>query len=316
MTKQKQTRILLGVYTEQNECTQDDNTLNMKILDCIKEVVDTALSLDSGLGNSVIFNEGLPRRLNPADMAALNMALGLKKSGAEITVVSIGEKRVESYLRNALAIGAAKAVRIWDEDFSDLSPAQKALLLSGLAISSGADLVFTGARSPDTGSGQVGLMIAARLGWSCVTDVTGVEITADIDNLILVKDIGKGEREKVKTTLPALVTIKGEGKLPYASIDSLIQSGSATIPVLKAADIGITRALLKSLACPARLGFPRPPLAKAPPLDSALPAFDRILQLLQGGIAGRKGRMLEGDAAQVAEQLYRILVEEGVVKKR
>jgi electron transfer flavoprotein beta subunit len=287
----------------------------MKILVCIKEVVDTALSLDSGLCNGVIFNEGLPRRLNPPDIAALGMALGLKSAGAGITVVSIGEKRVESYLRNALAGGADKAVRIWDEGFTDLSPAQKAVLLSGLANSSGADLVFTGARSLDTGSGQVGLMIAARLGWPCVCDVTRVELTPEQNSLILVKDIGKGEREKVKCALPAVVTVKGEGKLPYASIDNLIESRSADIPVIKAADLGITPAVLKSFACSTRLVFPRPPLTKAPPLDSALPAFDRILQLLQGGIAGRKGRRLEGDAAQVAEQLYRILVEEGVLTK-
>jgi len=286
----------------------------MKIIVCIKEVVDTALSLDSGLGNPVVFNEGLPRRLNPADMAALNIALGLKSAGVEITVASIGPGRVENYLRNALAAGADKAVRIRDEGFADLSPAQKVLLLSGLAASVGADLVITGARSLDTGSGQVGLMMAARLGWVGVSDVVSME-SAPERTLILTRDIGKGEREKVKAALPAVVTVKGEGILPNASIDNVIQSQSTIIPVLKAADLGTTQVLLKSLACPARLVFPRPPLTKAPPLDSTLPAFERILQLLQGGIAGRKGRRLEGDVAQVAEQLYRILVEEGVVTK-
>jgi electron transfer flavoprotein beta subunit len=293
----------------------DDKTIAMKILVCTKEVVDTALSLDSGLSNSAVFNEGLPRRLNPADMASLSMALSLKSAGAEITVVSIGEKRVESYLRNALAVGADKAVRIWDEGFTDLSPAQKALLLSGLAASSGVDLVLTGARSLDTGSGQVGLMMAARMGWACVTDVTAMELTPDRNNLILTKDIGKGEREKVKCALPAVVTVKGDGKLPYAAVDNLIESKTAVIPVLKAADLGVTPGVLESFACPARLVFPRPPITKAPPLDSTLPAFNRILQLLQGGITGRKGRRLEGNAARMAEQLYRILVEEGVVKK-
>jgi electron transfer flavoprotein beta subunit len=263
----------------------------------------------------VVFNEGLPRRLNPADTAALNIALGLKSAGMEITVVSIGPERVESYLRNALAVGADKAVRIRDEGFTDLSPAQKALLLSGLAVSSAAGLVLTGARSLDTGSGQVGLMIAARLDWPCVTGVTGIDVSQEHNNLILTKDIGKGEREKVKCALPAVVTVKGDGQLPYAPVDNLIKSKSAQIPVLKAADLGITPDVLRSFACPAHLVFPRPSLTKAPQLDSALPAFERILQLLQGGIAGRKGRLLEGDAAQVAEQLYRILLEEGVIKK-
>jgi len=286
----------------------------MQIIICLKEVIDTALSLDSGLTNRVVFNEGLPRRLNPPDMAALNLALSLKSTGVEITVVSIGEERVESYLRDALAIGPDKAVRIWEEDFTDLSPAQKALLLSGLAASTGADLVITGVRSLDTGSGQVGLMMAARLGWACVSDVTGVELAPEQNNLILTKDIGKGEREKVKCPLPAVITVKGDGQLPFAALDNLIERKAAAIPVLKAADLGVTAGLLKSFSYSARLVFPRPPLTKAPPLDSTLPAFERILQLLQGGITGRKGRRLEGNTAQVAEQLYRILVEEGVLK--
>jgi electron transfer flavoprotein beta subunit len=288
---------------------------NMKILVCIKEVVDTALNLDSGVSNRVVFNEGLPRRLNAPDLAALNMALGLKSAGAEISVASIGEKRVERYLRNALAVGADKAVRIWDEEYADLSAAQKALLLSGLAASNGTSLVLTGATSLDTGSGQVGLMMAARLGWACVTGVTSIDFTPE-NNLILTRDLGKGEREKVKCALPAVVTVKGEGKFPYASVDNLIKSQSEQIPVLKAAGFGVTPGLLKSLACYSRLVFPRPPLTKAAPLDSSLPAFERILQLLQGGIAGRKGRMLEGNASQVVEQLFQFLVDEGVVKKR
>ena len=53
-------------------------------------------------------HSGLPRRLNPSDAAALALALDLKSAnpGVEITAISIGEERVESYLRNALALGA------------------------------------------------------------------------------------------------------------------------------------------------------------------------------------------------------------------
>jgi electron transfer flavoprotein beta subunit len=301
--------------TEQSECIQDDSKENMKILVCLKEIIDTALNIDFGLSSSVVFKEGLPRRLNPPDIVALTLALGLKKAGAEITAVSIGEESIESYLRNALAIGAGKSVRIRGEDFGELSPYQKALLLAGLAMVSGTVLVLTGSRSFDTGNGQVGLLLAAILGWPCVTDVVSIE-SFDPKSLTLVKDVGWGEREKVKYDLPAVVTVKGEGKLPYASLDNLIESKSREITVLKPLDLGITPETLKNAARPDRLAFPRPALAKAPPLDSSLPAFYRILQLLQGGIAKRKGQMLEGDAGQIAEQLYRLFLEEGVLKKR
>src|SRR3972149_5010564 len=114
----------------------------MKIIVCLKEVIDPALSLDSGLRHKVVFREGLPRRLNPDDAAALAMALNLKPSGAEITLVSIGPESVASYLRNGLAAGADRAARIWNEELAALSTHQKARILSRTASLYGADIGF------------------------------------------------------------------------------------------------------------------------------------------------------------------------------
>ena len=99
----------------------------MKIIVCLKEVIDPGLNLDFGLTNNVVFREGLPRKLNPNDATALVIALNMKSadSTAEITAISVGSSGVESYLRNALALGADKAVRVWDDDFESLSPYQK-----------------------------------------------------------------------------------------------------------------------------------------------------------------------------------------------
>ena len=289
----------------------------MKIIVCLKEVIDPALSLDFGLRNSVVFKEGLPLKLNPNDAAALAMALDLKSADgkAEITVISIGSARVESYLRNGLALGADKAIRLWDSDFSALSPYQKAKLLSRAVSLSGADLVLTGVKSLDTGSGQVGPLVAGWLGFPCVCGVVGIEPDAAQKSVSLVKDIGRGEREKVRCPLPAVITVKGEGKLPYAPLDRLIDSKYSEVTLFSPADHGITPVEPKK--DPARitaLTQPRPKPVKAPPLDSSLPAFYRILQLLEGGISKRKGRMLEGSSEAIAEQLFQLFLEEGVVK--
>jgi electron transfer flavoprotein beta subunit len=291
----------------------------MKIIVCLKEVIDPALSLDFGLRNSVVFKEGLPLRLNPNDAAALTMALGIKSAEAganvEITVISIGTERVESYLRNGLALGANKAIRIRENDFSELSPYQKARLLSRAISLSSADLVFTGVKSMDTGSGQVGPLMAGWLDFPCVCGVVGIELDAEQKNVSLVKDIGRGEREKIRCPLPAVIAVKGEGKLPYAPLDRLIDSKYSEVTLFSPADLGITQVELKK--DPARitaLTQPRPKPVKAPPLDSSLPAFYRILQLLEGGISKRKGRMLEGSSEEIAEQLFNLFLEEGVIK--
>jgi electron transfer flavoprotein beta subunit len=288
----------------------------MKIIVCLKEVIDPALSLDFGLTHQVVFREGLPLKLNPDDAFALSLALDLDSADKEITLVSIGPERVEAYLRNGLALGADKAVRIWSEEFTtQMSPYLKSRLLSRAVSLLGADLVLTGSRTLDTGNGQVGLLMAGWLGLPGVSDVVGLEMGGDKNSLTITRDIGRGEREKVRCPLPAIVAVKGEICLPCASLDRLIDSKYAEITLLSPADLSVSPAELKT--DPARvvgLAFPRPAPRRVPPLDSSLPAFYRILQLLEGGVSRRKGRMLEGGPAELAEQLFDLLKEVGVVK--
>jgi electron transfer flavoprotein beta subunit len=289
----------------------------MKIIVCLKEVVDPTLNIDFGLTHRVVFREGLPLRLNPDDVAALSLALDLKNGvkGTEITLISLGPEQVEGYLRNGLAMGADRAVRIWDEGFGELSPYRKARLLTGAVDLLGADLVFTGWRSLDTSSGQVGPLLAGWLGWPCAAGVTDIEMDPAQNSLTLTKDLGRGAREKISCPLPAVVTIKGERKLPYASLDSLIESSYAGIMVLSPADLPLSPPRPALDPAPVvDLVFPRPPLRKAPPLDSSLPAFDRILQLLAGGITGRRGRRLTGPPDALAEQLFNLFKELGVLR--
>jgi len=291
----------------------------MKIIVCLKEVIDPAVSLDIGLRNSVVFREGLPLRLDPYDATALYIALNLKKqkkvSPVEITAVSIGSERVESYLRNGLAIGADKAIRIWDEGFSGLSSFQKARLLAGIVSLYRADIVLTGAASLDTGNEQVGPLMSARFGMPCLAHTIDIELESGQDAVIATRDIGKGEREKVWSPLPAVITVKGEGRLPYASMDNLIESKSSKIELLTPVDLGISTIELKNDPTTVTgLASPRPRPRKVPPLDSSLPAFYRILQLLEGGISKRSGRMLEGSSEQLVDQLFELLKDEGVIK--
>jgi len=291
----------------------------MNVIVCIKEVLDTALSLDFGLSNRVVFREGQPLRLNPNDAEALAMSLGLKTPDEEepvnITVISIGTDRVESYLRQGLALGAARAVRIWDEGFEALSSWQKARLLTAAVSFLGADLVFTGAESMDTGNGQVGPLMAAWLDFPCVGSVVGLELDEERKNLKLTRDIGRGERELVQCPLPTVITVKGEGRLPCASLDRVVESKYEEVTLLSLADLGITPAGLKN--DPTRvtgISRPRPRPRKVPPLDSSLPAFYRILQLLEGGISKRQGKMLEGSSEELAERIFELLLAEGVLQ--
>lgn len=290
----------------------------MKIIVCLKEVVDTKLSLDSGLTNEVLFQEGLPLRLNPDDVGAIAMALSIKQAIAgsqiEIILISIGPERVEAYLRQGLAGGADKAIRVWEENLL-LSPDQKATILSRVISMCGADLILIGAISMDIGDGQVGLLMGTLLGLPCVNEAVRIELTKDCKSVNVIKDVGRGEREKLYCSLPAVITIKGEGNLPYASLDKFMESQNSEVKLLSLSDLGISTIEIRDNPTQVTgLSFPRPRTKKVITPDSSLPAFYRILKLLEGGISKRQGLILKGSNEELADQLFELLLTEGVIK--
>jgi len=289
----------------------------MNTVVCLKEVVDSSLSLSASLSHGEMLRRGLPLRLNPSDAAALEMAIDLKRdTGGRIDLVSLGPERVESYLRDGLALGADTALRILDDGLDALTPHRKALLLAAAVSRSSADLVLTGAGSLDTGNAQAGPLIASRLGIPCIVDAVSLEPDTDRKTLTVLRDIGRGAREKVHCALPAVIAVKGQASLPYASLESLFESRSREIIRLSPTDLGIPPTELNQAPTRVtRLVFPQPRPRKVPTPDSSLPAFDRIMKLLEGGITRRKAAMLRGSIEEMVDHLFDLLVEEGVLEK-
>jgi len=292
----------------------------MKIVVCMKEVVDSDLNLVFDPINKELFQKGLAFRLNPNDVSALAQALDLKKqdNGAqiEIVLISIGPERVEHYLKDGLALGADSAVRIWGEDLKELSSYQKAKVLSKAISLFDADLILTGAKSMDTATGQVGPSIATWLDFPCVCDVVGFQLDCEQVSVTVIKNIGKGIRESIQCSLPAVITVEGEeGELPYASLDKILESKNTPVTLHSLSDLGISSIELKYEPTKViGLSSPKPRPKKVPAPESALPAFDRILMLLQGGITKRQGKVLKGSSDELVDQLFELLVDEGIIK--
>ena len=90
----------------------------MKIVVCLKQVPDTtAVKIDPKTGT--LIRDGVPSIINPEDKHALEAALQLKdNNGAEVTVLSMGPPQAKSALREALCMGADKAILITDRAFA------------------------------------------------------------------------------------------------------------------------------------------------------------------------------------------------------
>ena len=82
----------------------------MNIIVCIKQVPDsTQVKVDPKTGT--LIRAGVPSILNPYDHYALEKALAIKaKTGAKVTVLSMGPQQATAVLRLALALGADEGV--------------------------------------------------------------------------------------------------------------------------------------------------------------------------------------------------------------
>lgn len=86
----------------------------MKIVVCIKQVPDTKGGVQFN-PDGTLNRAAMLAIMNPDDKAGLEAALRLKdKYGAEVTVLTMGLPKAADVLREALAMGADKAILVTD----------------------------------------------------------------------------------------------------------------------------------------------------------------------------------------------------------
>ena len=85
----------------------------MKILVCISCVPDTTSKINFTNNDTDFDTNGVQFVINPNDEFGLTRAIWLQqKSGAKVTVVTVGDESCDPILRKCLAIGADQALRV------------------------------------------------------------------------------------------------------------------------------------------------------------------------------------------------------------
>src|SRR5512134_161449 len=93
-------------------------TSSTQILVLLRETCDPRPPARLTADGYGVRERGLRRITNPADLCALEMALQLAASQrGTVTVAAVGPGRFDDHLRLALAMGADRALRIWDSAF-------------------------------------------------------------------------------------------------------------------------------------------------------------------------------------------------------
>ena len=184
----------------------------MKILVPLKRVADpdNANRIKIPAGGTTVDTTGLEWKPNPFDEYAIEAALRLTENGAtpktrggEVVVVTFGPKETETTLRQALATGADKAVRVDTVD-NDLDGSLVARALKTLVEREKPDIVLMGKQAVDGDANQVGQMLAALLGWPQATFAATIR---EEDQTLLVGREVDGGVLTLRVQLPAVVTV-------------------------------------------------------------------------------------------------------------
>ncbi len=254
--------------------------------------------------------------LNPADAAALELALRLRSDDGTVRAVTIGPDEAETVLRDALAVGADAVLRVWEDQRTATRPAATSLLLAAALSTEGLpDLILCGARSLAGGSGKVPALLAERLGWPVVTDVLSFELSDG--RARFVRRLARGARSEGEVTLPAVLAVEaGSAPLRYAGLPGLMAAKRAEIPVRHLPDLGLAPmdlAFPSATAEAAMPPYPRPREIFIP--DSASAPHERVAQILSAGVAQKAGRIIDGSPEELADAILAFLGEHGLLEE-
>jgi electron transfer flavoprotein beta subunit len=244
----------------------------VKILVAIKHVPDTETKIRVASGGR-IDESGVKWIVSPYDEFALEEALRVREArGGEVVVACAGREAAQASLRQALAVGADRAVLVADERFERADALVRARALAALARLVGAELVLAGKYGVGTDEAQTGPMIAEVLDWPHASEVSKLELG---DGTFVAHRDVEGATEILEGRLPAVVTCeKGLNEPRYASLKGIMAAKKKAIDVKSAADLGIDEAALAEprLVWEA-LELPRPreagKILGGPPADAA-----------------------------------------------
>jgi electron transfer flavoprotein beta subunit len=170
--------------------------------------------------------------ISPHEECAVEEAVQItERMGGTVSVLTLGPAAAVDQLREALALGAKRAVLL-ETDGREWGPIATADAIVAEArrqadAGSGYDLLLLGNEAADTGDYQVGVRVAHALGWPCATGIKNLQIT---DGGIRARREYRGTEELFEFGLPAVITVKEGINLPrYPSLPGRLRAKRAVI---------------------------------------------------------------------------------------
>lgn len=209
----------------------------MNIAVCVKQIPDPATPYElDGENHWVIRPED--QVLDDTDRYGIEVALQLAEAHeGTVTLVSMSPSGSLQGIRQALAMGADRAILIDDPSLKGSDALTTARVLSAAIARDGADLVIAGSESTDGYTGVVPQMMSELLDMPCLTFARRVEVaggTATIE-----RQTAAGY-DVVSAPLPAVLAVTAGAVEPrYPTFKGIMQAKSKPIDTLTVADLGV-----------------------------------------------------------------------------
>lgn len=212
----------------------------MRIIVSLKPVPDlkhwNSLQLDPK--TKTLVRKGIPGTINPLDRCALEAALRLReKDGGEVVIVSMAPPDAIPVLKEALAMGADRAVLLSDPSFAGADTLGTAYTLSaGMEKIGTFDLVLCGDQTVDGGTAQVSAQLAEFLGVPNVMHVSAID--ASPDGIWSVRSQIEHGYVSLKIEPPMVLSVvKGIGEPRYVTLMNILEAEAKEIVVWSAQDL-------------------------------------------------------------------------------
>jgi electron transfer flavoprotein beta subunit len=209
----------------------------MKVLVPVKRVIDSNVKARVKSDQSGVDLANVKMSINPFCEIAVEEAVRLKEKGvaSEVVVVSIGPAQAQETLRQALAMGADRAVLIQTDQ--DLEPLEVAKVLKAAIAEENPNVVIMGKQAIDGDNNATGQMLAALLDWPQATFASAVEMSGDVAKVTREVD---GGLQTIEVGLPAIITADLRLNEPrYASLPNIMKAKKKPLDVKEAASLGV-----------------------------------------------------------------------------
>ena len=209
----------------------------MKVLVAVKRVVDANFRIRVKADGSGVELDNVKMAMNPFCEIALEEAIRHKEAGTatEIVAISIGPAKAEDTLRQALAMGADRAILVLHDGKAE--PLGIAKTLAAIARTEAPDLMLLGKQAIDDDANQTGQMLAALLGRPQATFASKLEIAGS--NARVTREVDGG-LQTLEVALPAVVTVDLRLNSPrFVSLPNIIKARAKPLAKTSPADLGV-----------------------------------------------------------------------------